>query len=108
MGAIRDARRAGASDDTTVTPVPTRNDTMIVRGRICNAPVGRSIPNAPISASSGFTIAMPRMMPSTDESAPTVNDSTITDVVTCRPLAPSARRSPSSRIRCAIVMEKVL
>ena len=72
------------------------------------APLGRSIPNAPINASSGFTIAMPRRMPSTEDSAPTVNDSIITEVVTCRPLAPSARSRPSSRIRCAIVIEKVL
>ena len=88
--------------------MPTTNDTMIVRGSIWSEPVGRSIPNAPSSASSGRTIAMPRIMPSTDDSAPTTNDSSITDAFTWRPLAPRARRRPSSRTRCATVIENVL
>jgi hypothetical protein len=51
----------------------------------------RSIPNAP----------------SADETNP-IRTATTTEVMTCRPLAPSARNSASSRVRCATMIAKVL
>ena len=66
------------------------------------------MPNALNSASSGFTIARPSANPITDEKRPTASASNATDPTTWRPVAPSDRSSPSSRNRCATVIEKVL
>ena len=99
---------AGANDDTMVTPIPTTNDTMMVRGTICSEPPGRSMPNALSSASRGLTIAIPSATPSTEERSPTTNASPRIDPFTWRPEAPRARSRPISRMRCATVIENVL
>ena len=73
---------AGASADTNVTPVPTINETMMVRGSICSGPPGRSMPNAESNASSGFTIRRPSPRPSTDATTPTTSASSATEPTT--------------------------
>ena len=108
MGGTRAARRAGEIAETNVMTVPTISETMIVRGSICREPLGRSAPNSENRPSSGFTIAMPSIRPTSDEKTPTTSASSATDPTTWRPDAPSARNSPSSRARCCTVIENVL
>src|SRR3954453_10907405 len=65
-GGTRVARSAGASDDSTVTTVPTTSDTMIVRDRITLPLDGRSTPTALNSARRPPATAMPSASPATD------------------------------------------
>ena len=44
----------------------------------------------------------------TEDTTPITKASTRTEVITCRPLAPSARNSANSRVRCATMMANVL
>ena len=55
-----------------------------------------------------MAIPMPAMRPSADAINPVTNASTTTEVMTCRRLAPIARSSASSRVRCATMIENVL
>ncbi len=107
-GATRAARRAGRIDDTTVTTVPTTNATTMVRGSSWSAVLGRSTPNADSSPFSPRAIAIPARRPSADAIKPVTNASTTTDVMTCRRLAPTARSSAISLVRCATMIENVL
>ena len=60
------------------------------------------------SAFSPIASTMPTSTPPIDATTPTTTDSTITDVRTCRRLAPRARNSASSRLRWVTTMLKVL
>jgi hypothetical protein len=51
---------------------------------------------------------MPAARPSADASAASTRDSASTPVTTCRLVAPTARRSATSRVRWAMTIEKVL
>ena len=108
MGAIREARRAGTTEDAIVTRVPTIRETQIVRGSSLSPVLGRSIPNALRSAFNPTAIAMPTRIPTADANRPTTNASTITESSTCRLLAPIARSSAISLERCATMIENVL
>ena len=100
MGGVRDARSAGTTEDRTVAPRPTTNAATIVRGRSCSVVFGRTTPNADSSARSPMARAKPAASPITDAINPTITASASTERRTCAPLAPSARNSPSSRVRC--------
>ena len=107
-----DAQRPAAPvrcADTTVTTVPTTSDTMIVRVGSPGAVTGRSNPNARMHSSRPMATSDaedPR--PRIEDSSPTASASSATEPVTCRPDAPSARSNPSSRARCATMIENVL
>ena len=84
MGAMREARRAGTIDATSVAPTPTTNDTMIVLGRICRVVDGRSMPNAFSRACSPTAMTIPNPSPTADMTIPTTSASSTTDRRTCR------------------------
>ena len=107
-GATRAARRAGKIDETTVTTVPTTNATTTVRGSSWSEVLGRSTPNADSSPFRPRAIPIPARRPRADATKPVTNASTTTDVMTCRRLAPIARSSAISRVRCATMIENVL
>ena len=69
---------------------------------------GRSIPNETSRLFKPFASASPRNSPTTDANDPITNASSITDLRTCRRLAPSVRSVASSRVRWAIVIDSVL
>ena len=52
--------------------------------------------------------SIPSPTPTIDATSPTTADSTRIDASTCRRLAPSARKSASSRLRCVTTMLNVL
>ena len=91
-----------------MTTVPTTNATTTVRGSSWSEVLGRSIPNADSNPFSAMAIPIPAMRPNADASNPVTNASTTTEVMTCRRLAPIARSSASSRVRCATMIENVL
>ena len=107
-GATRAARRAGKIDEMIVTTVPTTNATTTVRGSSWSDVLGRSIPNAESNPFSAMAIPIPAMRPNADASNPVTNASTTTEVMTCPRLAPIARSSAISRVRCATMIENVL
>jgi hypothetical protein len=107
-GAIFAARRAGISAAAAVTSTPTANEAMIVRGSTSVGPGGNSAPIALNSALSPSATPMPASSPTADAISPTTTDSPSTDRVIWRRLAPSARISASSLVRCAIRIENVL
>src|SRR3954462_13426891 len=108
MGDTRVARSAGASDERTVTTVPTTSETMIVRDAITLPLLGRSTPIARNSARRPPATPTPSSRPATDPSRPIVKPSVITERMTWPRDAPSVRSSANSRIRCVTVIEKVL
>src|SRR4051812_30370080 len=108
IGATRDARRDGTHAATTVTPIPTISDTTTVRVSIASAVGGSLRPSAPSSALSPNARTTPSPMPRTEPISPTANDSSSTEVRTWRRLAPSARKSASSRVRCDTTMLNML
>ncbi len=107
-GATLAARRAGRIEEKTVTTVPTSSATTIVRGSSWVDVLGRSMLNAERSPWSPMAIPIPATIPRTEANSPTANASTITDVSTCRRLAPSVRSRASSRVRWATMIENVL
>src|SRR3954453_12711642 len=107
-GDTRVARSAGASDEKTVTTVPTTTETMIVRDAITLPLLGRSTPIARNSARRPPATPTPSSRPATDPSRPIVKPSGITERMTWPRDAPSVRSSANSRIRCVTVIEKVL
>ncbi len=65
----------------------------------------------PVAFSAAFSrIAMPipTSTPTIEDTTPITKASITTEVITWRPLAPSARNSASSRVRCATMIENVL
>ena len=88
----------------TVTIVPTSTAMMKVRGSNVTAPVEAE----PKTDSRARAIRMPTTKPRIDATNPVTAASTSTDVITWARVAPSARRSASSRVRCATRMLKVL
>ena len=91
-----------------VMPVPSTIDTMIVRLATTSAVGGSCRPRPDSSASRPFARAMPSRTPPSEAMSPTIADSTITEVITCRRRAPSARNSASSRLRWLTTMLNVL
>ena len=91
-----------------MTTVPTMSDTTMVRTRSCMDVLGRSMPNALSRPCSPSAIPIPATMPRTEATNPVTVASDTTETMTCRRLAPMARRSASSFVRCATMMENVL
>ena len=69
---------------------------------------GMSTPTATSRFFSPIATAKPAKTPRIDAIMPTARASTSTEAKIWRRLAPSARSSPFSLVRCATVMEKVL
>ena len=108
IGGIRDARSAGSSAATTVITRPTANEPI-------TAAAGTPIParvsppaSLPNRYASSAPTPMPAARPSTEAISPTAIASSTTEPMICRPLAPMARISASSRVRCATMIENVL
>ncbi len=105
IGSTRVARIAGRRLASIVTITPTRIATITVRG-LSTMPVFGSVKPAALNrANSSFASPRPTPSPTTDATAPITNDSVRIDRRTCRREAPSVRRVPNSRVRCAIVIE---
>ena len=107
-GGTLPALRAGEIAATSVTPTPATSEMITVLAVRTIPPAGSSKPNAARSALSAPATRMPRPIPTTEAIRPTASASTSTDTRTCRFLAPSARSSAFSRVRCATVMKNVL
>ena len=107
-GGMRTARRAGLTAATTVTPTPTRSETTTVRVSKTGDPAGRLTPNPRSSASIPKAASTPRPMPTAEDTSPTIAASPRTERKTWRRLAPTMRRSASSRVRWPTMIEKVL
>ena len=89
------ARRAGESDATRVTPIPTMRATMTVRAEMMSSMSGRPNPSALISELSPIANNTPPASPRIDAMTPTISASTMEPNWICRALAPSARSSAS-------------
>jgi hypothetical protein len=108
IGDTRVARSAGESAAASVTTMPTTSAITIVRVAITVPVFGRSIPKLLNIAFRPPAKPIPASTPATDPSAPMmVASSTIPRRIWPRE-APSVRSMPSSRIRWATVIEKVL
>ncbi len=107
-GGMRTARRAGLTADTTVTPTPTTRATMTVRVSKASGPVGRVMPKPFRSASNPTADRTPSPRPTSEATRPRRPASTSTERNTWRRLAPTIRRSASSRVRCPTRIENVL
>ncbi len=108
MGATRVARSAGRSAASIVITIPTANATMIVRVLNTVDVWGRLIPNDTSSEFNPLASSSPRNRPTTEASTPITNASISTERRTWRRVAPSVRSVASSRVRCAIVIDRVL
>jgi hypothetical protein len=108
IGETRVARRAGLSAEASVTRIPTSRATTTVRVAITVPVLGRSMPKDLNTALSAAAKPMPPSTPSTDPSTPITAASTTTERRIWGRVAPSVRSSPSSRMRWAIVMLKML
>ena len=107
-GAIRAVRRAGSQAAAMVTATPTTYAATTVRGaRIRDCP-DRSRPKLANNARIPIARSTPRPSPMVEPSTPSTKASISTDRVTWRLVAPSARSSASSRLRCATRIENVL
>ena len=107
-GGTRVARHAGTSPATSVTTVPSRSETTIVRVPNTVPASGSAIPIESKNASSAVASPSPATRPTADASTPSASASASTDPSTWRRSAPAIRRRPSSRVRCATVIESVL
>ena len=107
-GATRLARRAGSTLAATVTRVPTRSDTTMVRVARTMPAWGRSAPSTTNRALRPFASPMPARMPTIELPRPTTVASAMTPRMTWRRDAPSVRNVASSRVRWATVIDSVL
>ena len=107
-GATRAARRAGRMQEATVTTVPTISDTTMVLPRSCKDVLGRSMPNALSNPCRATARPIPATTPRMEATSPVTKASETTETITWRRLAPMARKSASSFVRCATMMENVL
>ena len=108
MGGTRLAFQAGTSAATNVTAMPTTSPTMIERGWIWRLVNGSDAPMALNPARSSAAKAMPKMIPMTEATSPIRAASSSTERTTWLPEAPTARISPSWRVRWATVILNAL
>ena len=92
----------------SVTETPTTKAVMTVPDVITTSPLGMSRPTAPRSARSPNDMPTPAARPTAEATVPTITDSSSTARSTCRRLAPTARSIAISRMRWAMMIEKVL
>ncbi len=108
-GAIREARTAGNTDAAIVTRMPTAKDeTTAAAGSPMLASCRLPPPNVANSRASSAPTPTPAPSPTTEATTPITSASSTTDTIIWRRLAPMARISASSLVRCATMMEKVL
>ncbi|CAB4590835.1 unannotated protein [freshwater metagenome] len=107
-GGIRPACTAGASVAAIVTPTPTSSATTTVRPAMIVPACGNPAPPALKIAVSASDTPTPPSSPIAVASRAITNDSPSTIVRTCRPLAPMARSSASSRTRWPTMIRNVL
>ena len=109
MGGTRLARNAGMSAASTATPTPTSRAVSamptVSSAPATGMPPGRNSLNTPTSRAANPN---PAASPSNPATRPMTRASPTTDHITCLRLAPMVRSRPSSRRRCATVMENVL
>ncbi len=99
IGGTRVARLAGTMLASSVTPVPTISDVVIVCDAITVPPSGRSTPSAPNRATSPLAMPTPVTMPIADAPRPIIRPSSRTERMTCLREAPSVRSVANSRVR---------
>ena len=99
IGEIVRARRAGTIADNIVTPIPTAVAHTTVRGASTRGPAGSEKPTVLRRFRRPVPSNRPSRMPDTVEKMPTNNASRYTERLTCWPVAPIARKRPSSRMR---------
>ncbi len=92
----------------TVTSTPATRPRAAVRPRKTTGAEGSSKPIMRMMASRPWAAPRPRTMPTAEATRPTRRASASTDVTRWRRLAPTARSRPSSRVRWATRIEKVL
>ena len=80
---------------------------MTVRASNTMGPDGSVTPKPLSRASSPMAARTPRPRPTSDDTSPTIAASPSTERNTWRRLAPTMRRSASSRVRCPTMMENV-
>ena len=108
IGDTRVARRAGVSAAASVTSMPTTRARITVRGSITVPVLGRSAPMLLKSALSAPATPIPATTPATEPTSPMIAASSTIPRRICPRVAPSVRSIPSSRMRCATVIENVL
>ena len=89
-------------------PVPTTIDEMTAEAGTMIGVSGPEKPTVCISLLRAMARSTPRPTPMAEATRPTVSASSITELSTCRRLAPRARSSASSRVRWATMIVKVL
>ncbi len=108
IGETRLARRAGMYAAMIVTTVPTRYAVIGVAALKTRDVPLRFMPMPLMRALSPTARPKPAARPSVDPTMPSSRASKRTDRRTCLPLAPMARMRPSSRVRWATSIWKVL
>ncbi len=105
IGGTRVARIAGRRLAISVTRMPTRSETTIVRGSSSRPWFGSVKPTASKSENRPSASSSPQRSPISEATAPTTSASITIEVRTCRREPPSVRIVANSRVRCAIVIE---
>jgi hypothetical protein len=93
---------------SSVTTMPSTNDTMTVLVANTVPLFGRSSPRTAKAELRPLAKTRPRKRPATDASAPITMPSSSTERSTCRREAPRVRSVANSRARCATVIDRVL
>ncbi len=88
--------------------MPTIRPTIAVRDLNTTPPAGMSMPSAASSPLRRKATTTPSAMPTTDAMNPIASASTMSVASTCLRLAPMARSSAISRVRCVTMIWKVL
>jgi hypothetical protein len=101
-GGTDEARRAGMSAASSVTTMPTTMATISGRALIT------SEPSMSMTLVSSEAMPSPSTKPATEPTSPTARASMTTARRTWRRLAPMARSSAISRVRCATTIENEL
>ena len=107
-GGIVAARSAGHTEAPTVTNMPTAIAATAVRAWKTRRLAGASKPSAPTTEKRIPASSTPSASPASDATPPTTPASMTTDTMIWRRLAPIARSRPSSWVRCATRIVKVL
>jgi hypothetical protein len=106
-GGTREARNAGITAASSVTPTPTANDSTSADGGTMS-PTGSRAPLCDSMTDFSITATpTPRPSPTSEAPAPTSAASTSTEPTICRRHAPNAASSASSDVRWATRIENV-
>ena len=105
---IRWLTSAGIRAEPTVTPMPSTNTMITVRGSKMSGPSGNSPPPAENRNFRNAEIPMPPNRPMIDAATPTSRASISTMPVSCRPVMPMLRSNPNCCTRWLIRMANVL